>query len=243
MAQIIDGKGLAKRIREDVAEKVNAYKQRTGKTPKLTVVLIGEDPASQIYVRNKERGCAEVGMGSEVVRVAATMSEKEVIEMVRQLNKDKGVNGILVQLPLPAGIDEIRVLNEIDPAKDVDGLHPLNMGRLLKGENPELSPCTPQGIIEMILSTETEIKGKEVVVVGRSNIVGKPVAIMLLQRHGTVTICHSRTKDLGEVTRRADILVAAVGQPGNHPGRDGKTGGGCNRCWHKPGGRKTGGRC
>jgi methylenetetrahydrofolate dehydrogenase (NADP+)/methenyltetrahydrofolate cyclohydrolase len=214
MAKIIDGKALAKAVRDEVAKGVGEVKIKTGKAPKLVVILVGDDPASQTYVRSKEKGCAEVGIESEVRRLPAVTSEREVIDMVRQLNRDKTVSGILVQIPLPKGVDEGKVINEIDPLKDVDGLHPLNMGRLLKGENPNLMPCTPQGIIELINSTGTDIKGKEAVVVGRSNIVGKPVAVMLLQRHATVTICHSRTSDLGEVTRRADILVAAVGSPG-----------------------------
>ena len=213
MAEIIDGKSIAKRIRGEVAAEVEKLKKGRGINPKLCVVLVGEDPASQIYVRNKEKACAEAGIASETRRIPSSIKGKELIDLVRGLNKDKSVHGILVQLPLPKGLDAIKVLNEISPYKDVDGLHPLNMGKLLKGEDPLFVPCTPQGIIELVLSTGTEIKGKEAVVVGRSNIVGKPVSLLLLQRHATVTICHSRTKDLGEVTRRADILVAAVGSP------------------------------
>lgn len=213
MAEIIDGKSIAKRIRGEVAGGVEKLKNEKGITPKLCVVLVGEDPASQIYVRNKEKACAEAGIASETRRIPASIKEKELIDLIKALNKDASVHGILVQLPLPKGLDAIRVLNEISPDKDVDGLHPLNMGKLLKGEDPLFVPCTPQGILELILSTGTEIKGKEAVVVGRSNIVGKPVSLMLLQRHATVTICHSRTRDLGEETRRADILVATVGSP------------------------------
>ena len=214
MAQIIDGRAIAKRLREEVAEEIKALKEKGSGVPKLVVVLAGDDPASQVYVRNKEKACAEVGLLSEVRRIPSTVKEKELIDIVRQLNKDKAIQGILVQLPLPSGISELAVLNEISPEKDVDGLHPMNMGKLLKGENPLFIPCTPQGIIELVLSTGIEIKGKEAVVVGRSNIVGKPVALLLLQNHATVTICHSRTRDLGEVTRRAEILVVAVGSPG-----------------------------
>ena len=177
------------------------------------MVLVGEDPASQMYVKNKEKACQEVGMVSEVKRLPASTSQDELIAVVKQLNQDQKIDGILVQLPVPKGIDDIKVLGEIDPNKDVDGLHPLNMGMLFKGEEARLLPCTAQGIMRMILSTGIEIKGKEVVVVGRSNIVGKPVALMLLARHATVTICHSRTKDLGAVVKRADILIAAVGSP------------------------------
>ena len=211
MAEIIDGKGIAKRIRAEVADQVKKLKENKGLVPKLCVVLVGEDPASQIYVRNKERACAEAGISSETRRIPASIKQERLIDLIKGLNKDRSVHGILVQLPLPKDLDSTTVLNEIFPEKDVDGLHPLNMGKLLKGENPLFIPCTPQGIMELILSTGTEIKGKEAVVVGRSNIVGKPVSILLLQKHATLTICHSRTRDLGEVTRRADILVAAVG--------------------------------
>lgn len=214
MAQIIDGRAIAKRIREEVAGGVASLKARTKTAPKLSVVLVGEDPASQIYVRNKEKACEEVGIATETRRIPASIKQKELKEIVRQLNQDKLVHGILVQLPLPSGLDANEIIEAISPEKDVDGLHPLNLGKLLKGEDPLFIPCTPQGIVELILSTGVEIKGKEAVVVGRSNIVGKPVSILLLQRHATVTICHTRTRDLGEVTRRAEILVAAAGSPG-----------------------------
>jgi methylenetetrahydrofolate dehydrogenase (NADP+)/methenyltetrahydrofolate cyclohydrolase len=166
-----------------------------------------------VYVRNKEKACAEAGIVSETHRIASSVKQKELIELIRKLNRERSVHGVLVQLPLPKHIDPVAVLNEISPDKDVDGLHPVNMGKLLKGEALRFVPCTPQGIMAMILSTGTEIKGKEAVVVGRSNIVGKPVALLLLKEHATVTICHSRTRDLGEVVRRADILIAAVGSP------------------------------
>jgi methylenetetrahydrofolate dehydrogenase (NADP+) / methenyltetrahydrofolate cyclohydrolase len=214
MGEIIDGKKIAKSIRDEVAQAIKKISASGGRIPKLVVVLVGDDPASQTYVRNKERACNEVGIISEVRRVPGTISEKELLDIVKQLNNDKTVDGMLVQIPLPKQIRENAVTNAIAPEKDVDGLHPMNMGRLLKGENPEMVPCTPRGIIEMIRSTGTEIKGKEAVVVGRSNIVGKPVALLLLQEHATVTVCHSRTANLGEVTRRADILIAAVGSPG-----------------------------
>ena len=214
MAVIIDGKAIAKKVREEVAAEVGAIKAKGGRAPKLAVILVGDDPASQIYVRNKERAAAEVGMSSEIRRIPSSIKESELIEIIRQMNADKEINGILVQLPLPEGLNESRATAEVSPEKDVDGLTPFNMGLLIRGDEPKLLPCTPQGIMALILSTGIDIKGKEAVVVGRSNIVGKPTALMLLQKHATVTICHSRTRDLGEVTRRADILVAAVGSPG-----------------------------
>ena len=214
MVQIIDGKAIAMKIREGITEEVKKLKDSKGIIPKLCVVLVGDDPASQVYVRNKEKACAKAGMISDTRRLPSTIKQKELIDIVKSLNSDKSVHGILVQLPLPKGLDPIAALNEISPEKDVDGLHPLNMGKLLRGEEPLFLPCTAHGILELILSTGVEVKGKEVVVVGRSNIVGKPVALLLLQQHATVTICHSRTSDLGEVTRRADILVASVGSPG-----------------------------
>lgn len=214
MVQIIDGKAIAMKIREGIAEEVKKLKDSKGIIPKLCVVLVGDDPASQVYVRNKEKACAKAGMISDTRRLPSTIKQKELIDIVKSLNPDKSVHGILVQLPLPKGLDPIAALNEISPEKDVDGLHPLNMGKLLRGDDPLFLPCTAHGIMELILSTGVEIKGKEAVVVGRSNIVGKPVALLLLQQHATVTICHSRTSDLGEVTRRADILVASVGSPG-----------------------------
>lgn len=213
MATIIDGKTIAKRIRDEIAGKVEQIKKGRGFAPKLTVILIGEDPASQVYVRNKEKDCEAVGIISETRRLPSTTKQKQVIDLIDQLNRDKKTHGILVQLPLPGTIDQVAILNKISPDKDVDGLHPLNMGKLLRGEGPKYNPCTAQGVLEMILSTGEEIKGKEAVVVGRSNIVGKPTALMLLERHATVTICHSRTKDLTEVCLRGDILVAAVGSP------------------------------
>jgi methylenetetrahydrofolate dehydrogenase (NADP+) / methenyltetrahydrofolate cyclohydrolase len=213
MAQIIDGKAIGAKIREQVKFEAAKLSGERGVQPKLTVLLVGDDPASQVYVRNKERGCAEVGMVSEVLRLPSSIKQNELIEIVRRLNNDKTVHGILVQLPLPAGLKEQPILDEIDPRKDVDGLHPMNMGKLLKGDDSGFVPCTPQGVIELILSTGMGVAGKEAVVVGRSNIVGKPMALLLLQRNATVTICHSKTNALGEVVKRADILVAAVGSP------------------------------
>jgi methylenetetrahydrofolate dehydrogenase (NADP+)/methenyltetrahydrofolate cyclohydrolase len=179
----------------------------------LTVVLVGDDPASSIYVRNKERSAGKAGMHSGIVRLPADSSEETVLETVRGLNADPAVHGILVQLPLPDGIDDSRVIEAIDPAKDVDGFHPQNAGRLMTGL-PGFVPCTPAGIIELLKRNDIEFKGKHAVVIGRSNIVGKPMALLLLREHCTVTICHSRTADLAGVAAQADILVAAVGRLG-----------------------------
>ncbi|MBI5399694.1 bifunctional methylenetetrahydrofolate dehydrogenase/methenyltetrahydrofolate cyclohydrolase FolD [Candidatus Saganbacteria bacterium] len=214
MIKVIDGKGIAARIRGEVAQAVKEFKGERAVSPKLCVVLVGGDPASQVYVRNKEKACQEVGMIGEVYRLPATASQLQLNQLIRQLNADRSVHGILLQLPAPKGLDPISALDEISPDKDVDGLHPLNMGKLLRGEELLLAPCTPSGIMELIITTGISYEGAEAVVVGRSNIVGKPVALLLLQRHATVTICHSRTKDLADVCRRADILVAAVGSPG-----------------------------
>jgi len=213
MGKIIDGKAVAAKIRAGLIEEVRELKEKKGIVPKLSVVLVGGDPASEVYVGHKEKGCQAVGIISETIRKPASIKGDELVSVVKKLNADPLVHGILVQLPLPKGLDPIAVLNEIDPAKDVDGLHPMNMGRLLRGEEPPFVPCTPSGIIELMLSTGVDFKGKEAVVVGRSNIVGKPMALLLLQQHCTVTICHSRTANLAEVCRRGDILVASVGKP------------------------------
>ncbi len=211
MGQIIDGKARAKTIREQLKGEVSALKGR-GIHPRLAVVLVGDDPASHIYVSNKEKDCAEVGILSETHRLSANATEAEVLAAVEKLNKDRSVHGIIVQLPLPIQIDEEKVTNSIIAAKDVDGLGIENMGLLIKGQGDPLVCCTPQGCIDLIKTTGIEIKGKGAVVVGRSNMVGKPMAILLLQEHATVTICHSRTIDLPAITRKADILVAATGK-------------------------------
>jgi len=212
MSKIIDGKARAKEIRESLKKEVLALKSK-GINPKLTVVLVGDDPASHIYVSNKEKACAEVGIISDAHKLPANTKESDLIKLVDTLNKDKTVHGILVQLPMPDHIVEENVINSILPSKDVDGLGVQNMGLLVKGEGDPLMPCTPQGVMDLIHSTGIEIKGKHAVVVGRSNLVGKPAAILLLREHATVTQCHSRTIDLGFVTRQADILVAAIGKP------------------------------
>lgn len=208
-ATILDGKKLAKQKKEKVKKRVQNLNAK-GIQPGLAVVLVGENPASQIYVRMKQKDCKSVGITSFKYLKDADISENELLDLVGQLNNDDRIHGILVQLPLPDHIDETKVLENIAPEKDVDGFNPINVGRLVTGADGML-PCTPAGIIELIHLSGMDIKGKECVVVGRSNIVGKPAAMLLLREHGTVTICHSRTKDLKEVVKRADIIVAAVG--------------------------------
>jgi methylenetetrahydrofolate dehydrogenase (NADP+)/methenyltetrahydrofolate cyclohydrolase len=212
-AQIIDGKQIAANIRAKVADDVKAMKAETGYTPGLATVLVGDDPASATYVRMKQRACAEADIRSIGKLLPAEISQDELVELVSQLNKDPDVNGILVQLPLPDHIDEETVLNSIDLTKDVDGFHPVNIGRLsMKGRDPLFIPCTPHGVIVLLQESGVQLSGAEAVIVGRSNIVGLPVAMLLQKENATVTICHSRTKDLAEHTRRADILVAAIGR-------------------------------
>lgn len=208
MANIIDGKLLAAKIRAEVKNKIAAG----GFAPGLAVVLVGKNPASEIYVRNKTKACGEVGIKSFEHILPEDTKEAEVLKLIEKLNKDKKIHGILVQLPIPKHISEDKIIAAIRPEKDVDGFHPINLGKLLAGRNG-LRPCTPLGIMELIDSTGIDIKVKHAVVVGRSNIVGKPVAIMLLEQHATVTICHSRTQNLPEVVKSADILVAAIGRP------------------------------
>jgi methylenetetrahydrofolate dehydrogenase (NADP+)/methenyltetrahydrofolate cyclohydrolase len=208
---IIDGKAIAEQIRQTIAADVGALKVQ-GTTPGLAVVLVGEDPASRVYVSMKEKACAQAGIFSDEHKLPDSTSEAELLQLIDQLNRDSRIDGILVQLPLPKQIDESKVLEAISPKKDVDGFHPYNVGRLATG-NPLFRPCTPYGVMKMLEHAGVDLKGKEVVVVGRSNIVGKPVALMCLAEHATVTICHSRTRDLAEQVARADVVIAAVGQP------------------------------
>ncbi|NQY87998.1 MAG: bifunctional methylenetetrahydrofolate dehydrogenase/methenyltetrahydrofolate cyclohydrolase FolD [Colwellia sp.] len=210
---IIDGKQVAAQLRVAIAEEVKALKKSKGITPSLTVVLVGEDPASQVYVRNKAKQTMEVGMISNEIRLPVNCSQLELLAQLSQLNKDTSVHGVLVQLPLPKHIDESVIIAAITPEKDVDGFHAMNSGRLFNGEPGALVPCTPQGCI--ILAKQhlgDDLSGKHAVVIGRSNIVGKPVALLLLQENCTVTIAHSRTKNLAQVCQQADILIAAVGR-------------------------------
>lgn len=210
MAKIIDGKQISLDIKNELKEKVAKYKEQGIKIT-LVVVKVGNDPASAVYVRNKEKACEYVGINSKTLALPEETTEEELLNVVKELNEDKNVNGILVQLPLPKHIDESKVLLTIDSTKDVDGFHPVNVGKMVIGEDTFL-PCTPAGIIEMIKRTDIDIEGKECVVIGRSNIVGKPMAMLMLKENATVTIAHSRTKDLKEVTKRADIIVAAIGK-------------------------------
>lgn len=209
-ATILQGKEVAKSIRAELAEEVAGLKKQ-GITPGLTVILVGEDPASHSYVRGKSKGCEEVGIHSEVILKDAATTQEELLEIIQQLNQNPNVNGILVQLPLPSHISEEAVLDAIDPSKDVDGFHPINVGKMVIGKET-LLPCTPHGVIELIKRTGTEISGKHAVVIGRSNIVGKPVSLLLQRENATVTMCHSRTKDLPSFTKMADILVVAAGK-------------------------------
>jgi len=217
MAKKIDGKGFAQGLRERVGEAVSALQRDHGLTPGLAVVLVGEDPASQVYVRNKGKQTLEAGMNSYEHKLPETTGQEELLTLIAQLNSDPSVHGILVQLPLPAQIDSHAVINAIDPDKDVDGFHLINVGRLSTGA-PGLVPCTPLGCLMLLKDELGDLSGKGAVVVGRSNIVGKPMASLLLAESCTVTIAHSRTKDLADVCREADILVAAVGRPQMVPG-------------------------
>lgn len=209
-AQVVSGKEVAKSIREELKLEVAELKEK-GIVPGLSVILVGDDPASRSYVKGKAKGCEEVGMNSEIILKDDSISQEELLAEIDRLNKDTNVHGILVQLPLPKHIDEKPVINAISPEKDVDGFHPVSVGKMMIGDETYL-PCTPHGIIELIKRTGTDIVGKNAVVIGRSNIVGKPVSILLLQEHATVTICHSKTKNLKEIAREADILVAAIGR-------------------------------
>lgn len=211
MAKIIDGKLISAQIREEIAEKVRIYNEKTGMLPGLAVVIVGENPASQVYVRNKKKACEQVGFNSWVYEMPESTTQEELNSLIDKLNEDNAVHGILVQLPLPKHLDEEQVILRIRPDKDVDAFHPYNVGRITIG-NPKFLPCTPAGIMELLHRSNIEISGKECVVIGRSNIVGKPMALLLLAENGTVTVCHSKTKELKEVCRRADILVVAIGR-------------------------------
>lgn len=211
-ALIIDGKALALTLREALAEDVKELERVSGIKPGLAAVLVGDDPASAVYVKNKKLACEKAGIYPQEHRLPASTTQQALLELIHQLNADNRIHGILVQLPLPSHIDSRIILEAVSPEKDVDGFHPTNVGHLVGGE-PIFVPCTPKGVIQMIDSTGESISGKQAVVIGRSNIVGKPVAMLLLHRHATVTICHSRTKDLPDVVREADIVVAAIGKP------------------------------
>ena len=211
MAKIIDGKALAAKKQAALQEKVERLKAESGLVPGLVVILVGDDPASQVYVRNKERFAKKVGFLSETVRLSESISAEELIQVIEQYNKDERFHGILVQLPLPKHINDKRVILAIDPKKDVDGFHPMNTGHLWSGR-PVMVPCTPAGIMELLREYEVALEGKTAVIIGRSNIVGKPMAQLLLEKNATVTLAHSRTRDLAKVTKQADILIVAIGQ-------------------------------
>ncbi len=220
-ARLLDGKGIANQIQAEIKVEVTGFVEKTGVKPCLAAVLVGDDPASQVYVRNKERACERVGIGSQLHRLSADTSESDLLALIHQLNGDPAVHGILVQLPLPSQIAETRILDAVHPLKDVDSFHPENVGLVVQGR-PRFLPCTPHGVIQLLYRCGIEISGKHAVVVGRSEIVGKPLANMLVQRNSnlgssaanaTVTVCHSRTANLAEITRQADILIAAIGQP------------------------------
>jgi methylenetetrahydrofolate dehydrogenase (NADP+)/methenyltetrahydrofolate cyclohydrolase len=215
-AKILDGKQLAQQIRSELAEEIVEFIQNNGVVPCLAAVLVGQDPASEVYVRNKRRACEAVGIDSQLHRLAENASSEELLKLIAKLNKDAAVHGILIQLPLPEQIDPGRVLLAVAPAKDVDAFHPENVGRLVQGR-PRFLPCTPLGVQQLLVRSGLEIAGRHVVVLGRSEIVGRPLSIMLSQRgpggDATVTLCHSRTRDLPAITRSADILVVAIGRP------------------------------
>jgi len=215
-ARILDGTAIAKAIRQEVAAEVSRLRSK-GRKPGLAAVLVGEDPASAVYVRSKGKACEEAGMHSVTIRLPADTPEAELLDTVDRLNADPEINGILVQLPLPKHINSEKVLRRIDPSKDVDGFHPVNVGKLVTGDKTAFRPATPYGVQQMLIRSGIEIKGAHAVIVGRSNIVGKPMASLLIQQgpggDATVTVCHSRTRDLPSVTRLADILIAAIGKP------------------------------
>ncbi|MEZ4340151.1 MAG: bifunctional methylenetetrahydrofolate dehydrogenase/methenyltetrahydrofolate cyclohydrolase FolD [Sandaracinaceae bacterium] len=210
--KILDGRAIAAAVREEVAKDAARFAELHGRAPGLEVVLVGEDPASQVYVRNKERAAEKAGIRGAVHRLPATTTQDELLALLAQLNADDTVDGILVQLPVPEGLDELVTTDAIDPQKDVDGLHPMNAGALMAGR-PGLQPCTPRGCMRLIAETGVDMTGKRAIVIGRSNLVGKPIAMMLLAANCTVTMAHSRTKDLLDRVRESDVVVAAVGRP------------------------------
>ena len=212
MAEIIDGKVVSSAIRNDLSEEISQFKSEYNVTPGLAVIIVGDNPASLVYVRNKKKACEQVGINSYEIALPGDVSEEELLARIEILNADPSVHGILVQLPLPKHINEETVINAIDPKKDVDAFHPSNVGKIMIG-NYTFLPCTPAGVIDLLDYYNIDISGKKCVIIGRSNIVGKPMAHLLLERNGTVTVCHSRTVDLAEEAKKADILVVAIGKP------------------------------
>lgn len=211
MTELIDGKALSQKMQAELGRKVERLKEKHGIIPGLAVILVGDNPASQVYVRNKERSALEAGFKSETLRLSESISQEELIDIIHQYNEDKSIHGILVQLPLPQHINDKKIILAIDPKKDVDGFHPMNTGHLWSGR-PMMVPCTPAGIMEMFREYHVDLEGKHAVIIGRSNIVGKPMAQLLLDKNATVTLTHSRTRNLSEVTKEADILIVAIGQ-------------------------------
>lgn len=212
MAELISGKVVSTEVRKNLTAEIKNFISETGVTPGLAVILVGNNPASAVYVRNKHKGCLEVGINSYEITMPEETTEKELLDKIDELNADDKVHGILVQLPLPKHISEEKIINRIDPSKDVDAFHPVNVGKIVSGKY-DFIPCTPAGIMELLHFYNVDITSKECVVIGRSNIVGKPMALLLLAENGTVTICHSRTNDLKETAKRADVLVVAIGKP------------------------------
>ena len=211
MTELIDGKALSQKMQAELGRTVERLKEQHGIIPGLAVILVGDNPASQVYVRNKERSALEAGFKSETLRLSESISQEELIDIIHQYNEDKSIHGILVQLPLPQHINDKKIILAIDPKKDVDGFHPMNTGHLWSGR-PMMVPCTPAGIMEMFREYHVDLEGKHAVIIGRSNIVGKPMAQLLLDKNATVTLTHSRTRNLSEVTKEADILIVAIGQ-------------------------------
>lgn len=222
--KIIDGKGFSKKVQQQVKEEHEILKDKTGKTAGLAVIIVGENPASQVYVRNKTRACENVGFYSETIELPVSISEDELVEEVKKLNENDKINGILVQLPLPNHIDEMKIINTISPEKDVDGFHALNVGKMVLGDKTGFLPCTPYGIMQLLEEYKIDVIGKDVVIVGRSNIVGKPMALMLIEKGATVKVCNSKTKDLSGKMQRADIIIAAAGVPKLVKAKDVKNG-------------------
>ena len=213
MAIVISGKECSEKVRAQIKDDVARFRDRHGYLPGLTVIIVGENPASQVYVRNKKKACGDVGINSNVIAMPEQTTEEELLSCIDELNVDSSVHGILVQLPLPSHINEDKVINRISPDKDVDAFHPINVGKIMTGKFSFL-PCTPAGVMELLRVKDIEITGKHCVIIGRSNIVGKPQAMLMLKENATVTICHSKTENLKDITRQADILVAAVGRAG-----------------------------
>ena len=209
--KLIDGKLVASKIREEIKDRVAEIKSKHSRIPGLAAILVGDDPASEIYVRNKRKACEDVGIYSEEHKLSGDITQEDLLKLINRLNNDENINGILVQLPLPEHIDDSTVLNSVSPEKDVDGFHPINAGLLFEG-NPRFIACTPHGIIKMLEFYGIDIEGKNAVVLGRSNIVGKPASMLLLQKNATVTICHSRTRNLDAILKSADLIVAAIGR-------------------------------